>query len=106
MTHPTPTDAFGHPIHPGDTIVTTDKGLTGTPGLVQGRVTRFTPSGELVEFEVTAYGTDVSPTWGKPVRKARVRRVQVIRSAAQEAANAQVLAEAEAAGLIPEAVAQ
>ncbi|WP_160051196.1 hypothetical protein [Nocardiopsis sp. FR26] len=97
MPHTHPVDAFGHPIHPGDTIVTTDKGATNTPGLVQGKVTRFTPSGDLVEFEVTEYGAGVCSTWGSPVRKAQVRRVQVIKAAAQAAEIERVLAEAEQA---------
>lgn len=108
MPHPIPTDAFGHPINTGDTVVLSAASHTGSPGLVHAEVTRFTPSGNLVDLVVTRVGRETGSARnrvGDAVRR-QVGRVQVIHSAAQAAEVDQVLTEAAAAGLLREAVAQ
>ncbi|MEE2040113.1 hypothetical protein Q8791_23120 [Nocardiopsis sp. CT-R113] len=108
MTHPTPTDAFGRPIHVGDTVVVSARSHTTSPGLINATVTGFGRGGELVHLVVAAVGREqgrASNEEGQQFRR-QTGRVQVIVSAAQAADNARVLAEAAAAGLVPEAVAQ
>ncbi|WP_435111908.1 hypothetical protein [Nocardiopsis synnemataformans] len=73
-----PCDGFGSPIDLGDTIITTDRGYTTTPPLLQGRVVRFTPSKQIVEYEVTAIADATSLTKVGDVRKARIERVRVL----------------------------
>lgn len=53
-----PTDAFNTPIDLGDIVVVSAKSSTTSPGLVQARVTGFTPSKALVDLVITQVGRE------------------------------------------------
>ncbi|MFE7462346.1 hypothetical protein ACWFMI_24835 [Nocardiopsis terrae] len=80
MPHPAPTDAFGHPIHPGDTVVASAKSSTPSPGLIHAEVAGCTPSGELVDLVVTRVGRETGTTPNAPGMKLRRQagRLQVL----------------------------
>jgi hypothetical protein len=104
----TPVDAFGNPIHVGDTVIVSAASHTTAPGLVHAQVTGMSPSGELVHLVVTAVGRDQGSARNEPgmAMRRRAGRVQVTRPPELDAEIAQLLAEAETAGLIPQAAAQ
>lgn len=75
-----PTDAFNTPIDIGDTIVVSANSSTTSPGLVQARVTGFTPSGALVDLVITRVGREQGTSINQVGTKLRRQtgRVQVL----------------------------
>jgi len=76
----TPTDAFNQPIHVGDTVVVSANSSTASPGLVQARVTGFTPSRALVDLVITRVGREQGTAINEVGAKLRRQtgRVQVL----------------------------